>query len=336
MVERTAAARARWHSGQSYDMQHEMMRLTLDIVSRTLFSADVAGEADEIGRAMSEVFGLFETLMLPFSEYLEKLPLPQVRRFHRARQRLDETIYRIIADRRASGKDTGDLLSMMLLAQDEEGTGTPSEQAMTDQQVRDEALTLFLAGHETTAIALTWTWYLLSQNEAAVAELCAELDRELQGRLPGFDDVPRLRYTTGVFSEALRLYPPAWAIGRRALDDYTVGEYTIPARSILLLSPYVVHRDPRWFEDPESFRPERWLKETERPKFAYFPFGGGTRVCIGERFAWTEGVLLLATIAQQWRFTLAPHQRVATKAQITLRPRWPLQMVAQERSPSGQ
>lgn len=331
MVERADAARGRWRNGQPYDIQQEMMRLTLDIVSRTLFSADVAGEADEIGRAMSEVFGLFETLMLPFSEFLEKLPLPAVRRFHRARKRLDETIYRIIAERRASGQDTGDLLSMMLLAQDEEGTGT-----MTDEQVRDESLTLFLAGHETTAIALTWSWYLLSQNEAALAELHTEIDRELAGRLPAFEDVPRLRYATAVFSEALRLYPPAWAIGRRALDDYTIGEYTLPARSILLLSPYVVHRDPRWFDDPDIFRPERWLKETERPKFAYFPFGGGARVCIGERFAWTEGVLLLTTIAQRWRFRLAPHQRVATKAQITLRPRWPLQMVAEERSPSGQ
>ena len=277
MVERSAVVRDQWQSGQPFDVLQEMMRLTLAIVAKTLFSTDVDSEADDIGAALTQVFDLFEIILMPFSEILEKLPLPAVRRFHRARKRLDETIYRLIAERRAEGRDAGDLLSMLLLARDEDGRG-----GMTDEQVRDEALTLFLAGHETTADALTWAWYLLSQNPQAEAAFHAELDRVLAGRLPSFDDLPQLRYTESVFAEALRLYPPAWGIGRRALEDYPVGDFVIPARSVVLMSPYVVHRDPRWFPDPLVFRPERWLVEDPaRPKFAYFPFGGGARVCIG-------------------------------------------------------
>jgi cytochrome P450 len=326
MVERAALARECWQAGSVYDLSPEMMRLTMEIVARTLFSANVEVEADEIAEALRDVFGVFDTIMLPFSEYLEKLPLPPVRRFHEARRRLDRTIYRIIAERRAHGADTGDLLSMLLLARDEEGEGS-----MTDVQVRDELLTLFLAGHETTANALTWAWHLLSQNPAAERALHREIDGVLAGRLPTFEDVPRLPYTEHVLAEALRLYPPAWAIGRRALEDYPLGDYIIPARSVLLMSTYVVHRDPRWFPHPECFRPERWAEPAERPRFAYFPFGGGARVCIGERFAWTEGVLLLAAIAQRWRFRLEPGHPVACRAQITLRPRFGMRMIAEPR-----
>jgi len=327
MVDRAAVVRDQWKSGQSFDVMQEMLRLTLAIVSKTLFSADVDSEADQIGAALTQVFDLFEVILMPFSELLEKLPLPAVRRFKRARKRLDETIYRLIAERRASGRDAGDLLSMLLLAQDEEGSG-----GMTDTQVRDEALTLFLAGHETTADALTWTWYLLSQNPRAEATFHAELDRVLGGRLPSFEDLPQLRYTEGVFAEALRLYPPAWAIGRRALEDYSVGDFVSPARSVILTSPYVVHRDPRWFSDPLAFRPERWpADESARPKFAYFPFGGGARVCIGERFAWMEGTLLLAAIGQRWRLHLEPGHRVETQARITLRPKHGMRMIAEAR-----
>jgi cytochrome P450 len=327
MVERAALVRDQWNPGQSFDVLQEMMRLTLAIVAKTLFSTEVDSEADEIGLALTEVFSLFEIILLPFSEILEKLPLPAVRRFKRARQRLDETIYRLIAERRANPRDTGDLLSMLLLASDEEGSG-----GMSDEQVRDEALTLFLAGHETTADALTWTWYLLSQNPQAEAAFHAELDRVLGGRLPSFEDLPQLRYTESVFAEALRLYPPAWGIGRRALEDYPVGGFLIPARSVVLMSPYVVHRDPRWFPDPLAFRPERWLAEdSSRPKFAYFPFGGGARVCIGERFAWMEGTLLLAAIGQRWRLRLEPGHRVETHARITLRPKHGMRMIAEWR-----
>jgi cytochrome P450 len=325
MVECAARTRERWRPGQPFDAAQEMMRLTLAIVGRALFSADVESEADEIGAALTQVFDLFEVILLPFSEFLEKLPLPPVRRFHKARDRLDRTIYRLIAERRAAGRDTGDLLSMLLMAQDDETKG-----GMTDAQVRDEALTLFLAGHETTANALTWTWYLLTQNREAEAKLHAELAAVLGGRLPGFDDLPRLRYTEHVFAEALRLFPPAWAIGRRALEDFQAGPYTIPARSIILVSPYAMHRDPRWFPDPAAFRPERWdAEDASRTKFAYFPFGGGARICLGERFAWMEGVLLLATIAQHWRLRLVEGHRVATQARITLRPRYGMRMVAQ-------
>jgi cytochrome P450 len=304
-----------------------MMRLTLAIVARALFSSDVDTEADEIGAALNEVFGLFEIILMPFSELLEKLPLPAVRRFKRARKRLDETIYRLIAERRAHGGDAGDLLSMLLLARDEEGSG-----GMTDQEIRDEALTLFLAGHETTANALTWTWHLLSQNPQAEAAFHSEIDSVLSGRLPSFSDLPQLRYTESVFAEALRLYPPAWGIGRRALENYPVGDFVIPERSVVLMSPYVVHRDPRWFPDPVAFRPERWMaEESSRPKFAYFPFGGGARVCIGERFAWMEGVLLLAAIGQRWRLRLEPGHRVENHARITLRPKYGMRMIAGRR-----
>jgi cytochrome P450 len=330
MVDRAALVRDQWQSGQSFDVLQEMMRLTLAIVAQTLFSTEVDSEADEIGTALTEVFSLFEIILMPFSEILEKLPLPAVRRFKRARKRLDETIYRLIAERRASGVDAGDLLSMLLMArieEDEEGSG-----GMSDEQVRDEALTLFLAGHETTADALTWAWYLLSQNPEAEAAFHAELDRVLAARLPSFDDLPQLRYTEAVFAEALRLYPPAWGIGRRALEDYQVDDFAIPARSVVLLSPYVVHRDPRWFPEPLAFRPERWLAEdSARPKFAYFPFGGGARVCIGERFAWMEGTLLLAVIGQRWRLRLEAGHRVETHARITLRPKFGMRMIAERR-----
>jgi cytochrome P450 len=328
MVQRACVARKRWRDESVIDLSKEMMRLTMDIVSRTLFSAEVEGEADEIADALNGVFGIFDMILLPFSEYLEKLPLPMMRRFHAARARLDATIYRLIAEHRASGVDKGDLLSMLLLAQDEEGEG-----GMTDVQVRDEVLTLFLAGHETTANALTWGWYLLSQNPQALRALHAEIDKL---GTPKMDDLPALRYAGAVFSEVLRMFPPAWAIGRRTLEDVEVNGCMVPKGCVVLLSPYVTHRDARWFAEPEEFRPERWLTEDDtRPKSAYFPFGGGARVCIGERFAWAEGVLLLATIAQRWTFELLPGHPVERKAQITLRPKFGMKMTARLRQDVG-
>ena len=327
MVECSERAGRAWQVAAELDMHREMTRLTLAIVGRTLFSADVSSEADEIGRAMTQIFELFDTLLLPFSDWIQKLPIPPVRRFEKARDQLDRIVYGLITERRASGQDAGDLLSMLLLAQDEDDKGQ-----MTDKQVRDEALTLLIAGHETTANALTWTWYLLSQNPEAEARMHEELHGVLGGRLPTFDDVARLPYTAGVFAESLRLFPPAWAIGRRAKAEYTIGEYTIPAKSILLLSPWVVQRDPRWWPDPERFSPDRWRPEEseKRPKFSYFPFGGGARVCIGERFAWAEGVLVLATLAQRWKMRLTPGHPVATRAVITLRPKYGMKMTLEE------
>ena len=321
--------RERWQGGRTLDVSTEMPLLTLSVVAKTLFSADVQSEASEIGAAMTSVLEMFRLLLLPFSEYLDKLPLPSIRRFEKARGRLDATIYGLIRERRKSGKDTGDLLSMLLLAQDEE----KNEEGMTDEQVRDETLTLFLAGHETTANALTWTWYLLSQHPDIERRLHAEIDSVLDGRAPELADVPELRYAEMILAEALRLYPPAWAIGRKALGAFTLGGFEIPANSICIVSPYVVQHDARWFPDPEKFDPGRWTPEARdaRPKFSYFPFGGGARVCIGERFAWMEGVILMAAIAQKWRFCLEPGQHVQPLPLITLRVKDGLRMIAEPR-----
>ncbi len=327
MADRACAARDQWHDGETLDMFRQMLPLTLDIISRTMFSSQVEGDAKEIERTLEHVFGLFDLLVMPFSEYLQKLPLPSVLRFRAARKRLDSMIYRLIAQRRASGEDKGDLLSMLLMAQDDEGGG-----GMTDVQVRDELLTLFLAGHETTAVALTWIWYLLSQNPKVQAKMHEEIDSVLGIRAPSLDDLPNLPYTNAVFAEGLRLYPPAWAIARRALEDVQLGEYLVPKGNIVLLCTFVTHRDPRWYSEPEEFWPDRWLEENlERPKFAYFPFGGGARVCIGERFAGMEGPLLLAAIAQKWRFTHEPGHVVEPRAQLTLRPRYGMRMTAMAR-----
>lgn len=320
--------RNRWQNNALMDMDQEMMRLTLAIVGKTLFSADVESESKEVGESMEIILGLFQLVMLPFSTVLEKLPLPVMKRFHKAKATLDDIIYGLIAQRRADGKDHGDLLSMLLDARDEEGDGA----GLTDTQVRDEAITLFLAGHETTANALTWTWYLLSQHPEVEARMHGEIDQVLEGRLPGFHDFPKLPYVEHVMAEAMRLYPPAWAIGRQARNDFTLGGYNIPAKSIILMSPYVTHRSADYWPNPTQFDPDRWSQQSgDRPKFAYFPFGGGPRLCIGERFAWMEGVLLISAIAQKWKFKLASGQVVDTKPLITLRPRHGMKMHAVSR-----
>jgi cytochrome P450 len=328
MVEYAERTRSRWSAGTSIDAHDEMMRLTLAIVANTLFSADVEGEATEIGDALSTTFAAFNLGVLPFSELLETLPLPYMKRFNAARARLDETIYRIVNERRRSREDNGDLLSMLLLAQDTEGDGG----GMTDLQLRDEAMTIFLAGHETTANALTWTWYLLSQNAEVENRFHREVDA-LGDRLPTPEDMSRLVYTRMVLAESMRLYPPAWAVGRRAIEGFEAGGYDIPARSMVLMSQYIMHRDPRFHPDPTRFDPDRWLPEvaSARPRFSYFPFGGGTRICIGEQFAWMEGVLLLATIAQRWTLRFIGASAPAIEPRITLRPRGGLQMRVEAR-----
>jgi cytochrome P450 len=312
------------------DIHREMMRLTLAIVADTLFGADVESEAQEIGQAIATSMELFRSYMsLPFAPLLERLPLPSTRRFLKARARLDATIYRLIAQRRAAVEDRGDLLSMLLLAQDEEGSG-----GMTDQQLRDEAMTLFLAGHETTANALTWSWYLLSQHPEVEARLHVELNTVLGQRRAEAADVPRLPYTSAVLAESMRLYPPAWVIGRRAIMEHEVAGYRVPRGSIVLVSQWVMHRDPRFFPDPERFDPDRWTEAARaaRPRFAYFPFGAGPRTCIGEQFAWMEGVLVLATLARRWRPRLVPAQRIALQPSITLRPASGVRMVLEPRA----
>jgi cytochrome P450 len=316
--------RERWRDGETRDVSEEMMRLTLAIVGKTLFDADVESDASDVGLAMSVVIEMFETLTLPFFELLQKLPLPQLRRFDGAKAKLDGIIYRLIEERRRSGIDRGDLLSMLLLAQDEEGDSGQ----MSDEQLRDELMTIFLAGHETTANALTWTWYLLSQHTHVEEKLHRELDDVLGPDPPTFADVARLRYTEMVLAESMRLYPPAWAIGRLSTVDCEIGGYFVPRRSLVVMSPFVMHRDERYYSNPLDFDPERWTAEAResRPQFSYFPFGGGPRRCIGEGFAWMEGILLIATLAQQWRLRMVPHHPVALKPVITLRPKHGMKM----------
>lgn len=322
---------SRWRDGQTLDISKEMAGYTLAVVGKTLFDADIEGEAPEIGEALSAALSVFTFTMIPFGTALMWLPIPAAQRFRRGRKRLDSTIYRLIAERRASGEDRGDLLSMLLLAHDTEGDGS----GMSDLQLRDEAMTIFLAGHETTANALTWTFYLLSQNPEAEARLHAELDALGDGEL-GADDVARLPYTRAVVAESMRLYPPAYVVGRRALDDYQINGFTIPARSIILMSQWVAHRDPRWWPDAESFTPERWLpggsaNDAARPKFSYFPFGAGTRVCIGEQFAWLEAILALATMARRWRLELAPGERAERQPIVVLRAKGGMRMITHAR-----
>jgi cytochrome P450 len=329
MAEFAARTRADWEAGEKRDIAQDMMRLTLAIVAKTLFDADVNNEAREIGQALGEVLEIFSTFSSPLTEITDKLPLPKNIRAQKGKERLDETIYRIIAEHRKTDEDRGDLLSMLLMAQDEEeGSG-----GMSDDQLRDEVMTLFLAGHETTANALTWTWYLLSQNPDVEAKLHAEIDAVLDGRLPTFEDVPNLKYTEMVFTEAMRLYPPVWVMGRRSISGIKIGGYYIPPKSIILLSQYAIHHDKRFYPEPEKFAPERWASDHIKslPKMAYFPFGGGPRLCIGEQFAWMEGILLIASIAQKWKLRLVPGHKVELQPLITLRPRHGMKMTLEPR-----
>ena len=321
----------RWTDGAELDIAAEMAAYTLAVVGKTLFDADIEAEAHEIGEALGTAIATFNFTVLPGAELLMRLPLPIARRFRRARGRLDATIYEMIARRRESRDDRGDLLSMLLLAHDTEGDGS----GMTDVQLRDEAMTVLLAGHETTANALTWAWYLVSESPDVEARLHAEVDA-LGERALGAEDLARLPYTRAVIAETMRLYPPAWIVGRRALDAFEVGGHVLAPRTVVLASQWIVHRDPRWWPDADAFRPERWLAggsagEVTRPKFSYFPFGAGTRVCIGEQFAWMEGILALATFAQRWRLRLVPGHVVTPQPIVTLRPKYGMRMVSERR-----
>ena len=314
-----------WKSGEDRDIHKDMMGLTLEIVTKTLVDADISGEAEKVGEALGAVMSYSSEQgsslflrMLP-----ESIPTPAVRRFDRAIQHLDEFIYGIIDERRESGRDTGDLLSMLLHARDEV-TG----EGMDDKQLRDEVMTIVLAGHETTAIALSWTWHLLSQHSAVEQKLHDELDAVLAGRPPTMENISRLPYTDAVIKESLRLYPPAWAVGREALSDCEVGGYQLPAKSQLFISQWVTHRDHRYFEEPERFIPERWLDGLEKrlPRYAYFPFGGGPRLCIGNSFAKMEAVLLLSTIARKFKLLPAGKKPPVPDPSITLRPKGGMRM----------
>ena len=323
----------RWSEGSVIDIGEEAAAITLMIVGKTLFNTDVEGDRSDVGEALNDAMKLFGFLSLPGARFLEKMPLPAVKRFKAARAKLDATIFRII-DEHKDEDDQGDLLSMLLAARDDEEDGAH----MTVSQVRDEAMTLFIAGHETTATSVGWTLYLLSQYPDIEAKLAAEVKDVLGDRLATVDDLPSLKYTRQVIAESLRLYPPGWLIGRRALVDYPVGGYVIPKGSIAVLAPVVTQVDPRFWPDPMRFDPDRWASTSpqpsppereqpeDRPKFAYFPFGGGPRICIGENFAWMELILVMSTLIQRWRFALAPDQKVETAPIITLRSKNPIMM----------
>src|SRR5947209_90028 len=317
MVAFTERALDSWRDGETLDAHEEMMRLTQAIVVKTLFGADVSDEADRVGRAMHLIVRPFASQATLKWILDNRLPTPGHFRFNRAVREIDRVVYHIIAGRRASGEDTGDLLSMLLRAQDEDGT------QMTDRQLRDEVMTLFIAGHETTALTLTWAWYLLAQNPEAEKKLHAELEEVLGGRAPSVDDLPRLRYCEWIVKESMRLYPPAWGVGRAAVRDCEVGGYRIPEGMQIFTFQWVVQRDARWYDEPESFRPERWREEVAArlPKFAYFPFGGGPPQCIGNSFATMEAVLVLSTIARRFRLRLADSHAVELLPAMSLRPK---------------
>ncbi|MBM3809472.1 MAG: cytochrome P450 [Acidimicrobiia bacterium] len=299
------------------DITGEMGALALAIVGETLFASNVQADADEVRDALTGAVQSFGVMFLPGLEYVEKLPLPVFVRVRQARERLDRVILRVINERRHGTSDAagGDLVSMLLAARDPEN---PSEAGMTDAQIRDEAMTIFLAGYETTANAMSWTWHLLGGHPHVAAKLHDEIAHVLDGGEPTVEDVPKLEYTRAVIAESMRLFPPAWTMGRLAIEPHTIAGHSIPAGALVLVPQWLAHRDPRWWPEPEVFRPERWAEKSERPKYAYFPFGGGSRICIGEAFAWTEAILLLATIAQRWSFT--PVRPPQIEARITLRP----------------
>ena len=327
MVEYAQRAIAKWQPGEQRDIARDMTRLTLEIVVKTLFNSDVSSDADHIGAVLSQ-------LVKPFASQAtlkwiadNRLPTRGHYRYFNLVSEIDRIVFRIIAERRASGSDAGDLLSMLLQAQDEDGS------QMNDAQLRDEVMTLFLAGHETTALALSWSWYLLATHPEAEKKFHAELEEVLAGRAPEVADLPKLKYTEMIAKETMRLYPPAYAVGREAIEDTEIGGYRVPKRTQLFAFQWVTHRDARFFERPDDFVPERWASESIQslPKYAYFPFGGGPRQCIGNYFAMMEIVLLLATIGQRFRFSLVEDHPVEVLPVLSLRPKNGIRVVAHER-----
>lgn len=321
---------ARWEDGKEIDISVEMMTLTLQVISETMFGAAMDDSATRVSKAMNAIIPIIDRLAQPTGIFRMVLPSPSNIRLLKARRELNRIIYGIIAERRKSGDDRDDLLGMLLSARDAEGDGS----GMTDKQVRDEAMTIFLAGHETTAIALSWTIYLLAQHPDVLERVRDELDAVLDGRAPTFDDLPNLTYTRQVVTESLRLYPPAYLFDRMPKQDWDLGDYTIPKKKYVFISPYIMHRRPDFYPDPERFDPGRWAPDggSDRPKFAYFPFGGGPRICIGEQFAWTEMILVLATLLPKWDFELLPGQEIVTEPLITLRPKYGIRFRLHERT----
>jgi cytochrome P450 len=328
MVGYTADLLAQWRGGETRDVHDDMMRLTFRIVGKTLFDADIQAEAHEVGQSLPLALHELSTQMTG-PEFLLPgwVPTPSRWRLTQAVRRLDPLVYRLIADRRSSAEDRGDLLSALLRVQDEDGS------RMTDQQLRDECMTIVLAGHETTAIALSWTWFLLSQHPHAAERLRAELDTVLAGRTPGPGETAQLRYAEAVLLETMRLYPPIFGVGREAIADCDIGGRHLPAGTNVYMLAWLIQRDPRYFDDPETFRPERWLDglAARLPRFAYFPFGGGPRLCIGQPFAMLEALIILSSIAQNWKLRLVVEHQVEMSPALTLRPRHGIRMQLERR-----
>jgi cytochrome P450 len=308
-----------WRDGDEVNLHQEMSRLTMEVVAEVLFGANIGqGEVQRVRESMEVINEYYANSWEAVLKLPNWVPTPRNVRVNRAIEELDGLIYQIIAQRRA-GEKRDDLLGTLIDALDEGGAG------MTDQQLRDESITLFLAGHETTALALAYTLYLLGKYPEVEKRVVAELDEVLGGRLPTAADVKQLPYLDRVVKESMRLYPPAWTTGREAMDEFELRGVRIPKGSQLLMSEWVVHRDPRWFPNPEAFDPDRWEPEkvAGMPRYAYFPFGGGPRVCIGNHFAMMEAMLMLAIIVQRHHLELVPGQRLELAPSVTLRPKGP-------------
>lgn len=331
IVESAEQALPRFSTSAVVDVHEIFMDLTLSIVDKTIFSADIGADAPDVGPALETLMSYYADPIGAVLPWVERLPLERNRRYAEAIARLDEIVYGIIGRRRARGApERTDLLAMLMGARDEDGS------AMSDRQIRDEVMTIYLAGHETTAIALSWALYLLADNPSVDERLARELREVLGGRAPTLADLPSLPWTEAVVLEAMRLYPPAWAIGREATEDLELGPYAIERGAQLWMSPWAAHRSPRYFPNPRSFAPERWLDGLQRrlPKHAYFPFGGGPRICIGNAFAQLETTLTLITVVQKLRFRPVAGQRAALMPSITLRPKHGVHLHAEPRRSS--
>ncbi|MGZ4983833.1 MAG: cytochrome P450 [Chthoniobacterales bacterium] len=328
MVDEIARCSDRWRDGAIVDMGDEMTNLAMSIAGKTLFNVDFDTKAPELRRVLTTILKAtrFNNLLVA-SKHFEKLPLPVHRRFARDAKKLDAMIREMIAERREGACGDPDLLSVLVQLHKQ------SRKGLTDQKIRDQILTFFIGGHETIASGLMWTWYLLATNRDAAKKLRAEVDALLNGRLPAVDDIERLPYTRMVFAESMRLYPPVWIMGRRALNEVKLNGCVIPSGSYVHVSQYLMHRDARFFPEPERFDPERWTHEAAaaRPKFSYFPFGGGGMQCIGEGFAWMQAVLAISILASRWAMKIAPGLQIELRGQITLRSRHGMPMILQQR-----
>jgi cytochrome P450 len=331
MVGAIERARAGWRDGDTRDVHADMMGVTLDIVAESLFGADVSAAASDIGHIIGDLMEQFGRVLGLSGRFQPPawVPTPANRRLRRTSRRLDTLILGIIEARKRSGETRDDLLSLLIRARDEGGG------QMTDAQVRDEAVILFLAGHETTALALTYALYLLATHPGAQARLDEEVDRVLGGRSPGLGDLEALAFTEAIILESMRLYPPAWGIGRQAQVPVEITGYPFPKGAEFVLSPWVVHREGRIFDEPDAFKPERWENDLQRrlPRFGYFPFGGGPRVCIGNRFAMMEAKRVLAAAVQRFRFDPTPETAITLFPSVTLRPRGGVRLRLTERRP---